>query len=379
MINLKGCAVWVLAKGYAPDEGGMQTYARSVAEAYAALGATVTVVTQTSIGPRRTHIDGVDVLDLGPDRSPLALWKFYRALRSLEIREGMPDLVHATTWRTAVPAMLRDLPYIVTFHGREFMRPRGLALAVMRRVASEAEERIAVSGYAARRLEQKLSLPRQAVTVAWNGVTTGLRFSDIRRSVDGPPVILTLCRLEPRKNIRTAVLAAALCRDAGLSFRLVICGRGPEEKAITKLVADHDLGDRVELAGYVDEARARHLYESADIFLHPQIAMEGGRDFEGFGIAVADAMYCGQAVIAGCDGGPSELVTHGSTGLLLEGSDSEAVASALCNLLTDAPLRQRMGQAAAEHARRHFCWDRHVEIILSRRHAMDRRRASHFA
>jgi len=28
--------------------------------------------------------------------------------------------------------------------------------------------------------------------------------------------------------------------------------------------------------------------------LHPQIALKGGRDFEDFGIAVADAMYCGR-------------------------------------------------------------------------------------
>lgn len=372
MISLKGRSVWVLAKGYAPDEGGMQTYARSVAEAYAALGADVTVVTQTSIGPRRTRIEGVDILDLGPDRTPMALWKFYQALRLLEIREGLPDFVHATTWRTAVPVMLRDLPYIVTFHGREFMRAHGLNLIMMRRVAREAEQRIAVSAYTARQLERKLSLPRLAVTIAWNGVTPGLRYAAVRENDDGPPVILSLCRLEPRKNIRAAVLAAVQCRDAGLPFRLVICGRGPEEKAIAKLVEEHGLGDRVELAGYVDQPRAQHLYESADIFLHPQIAMENGRDFEGFGIAIADAMYCGQAVIAGSDGGPSELVTHGRTGLLVEGSDGEAVASALFRLLADASLRQRMGQAAADHARRHFCWNRHVEIILGRWRAMDR-------
>jgi len=365
-IDLKGCAVWVLAKGYTPDEGGMQTYARSVASAYAALGAEVTVVTQTSIGPRRTRIDGIDVIDLGADRTPLALWKFYRALGTLEAREGPPDLLHATTWRTAVPAMLLGMPYMVTFHGREFMRARGLSLAVMRRVAAAAEHRIAVSCYTESRLRHKLELAGPAASVAWNGVTTSLRFAGLREDNGEPPLILSLCRLEPRKNIRAAVLAAAHCRDAGLPFRFVICGRGPEEEALASLIDDHGLCDRIELAGYVDQARAQELYESADIFLHPQIATEDGRDFEGFGIAIADAMYCGQAVIAGREGGPSELVAHGRTGLLVDGKDGSAVAAALHELLVDPTARRRMARDAAEHARAHFRWDRHVEAILAR-------------
>lgn len=364
MINLLDATIWVMAKGYAPDEGGMQTYARSVAEAYVAHGAKVTVITQTSAGPRRRRLNDVDILDIGPDRTPLALWKFCRALEALKARDGLPDMLHATTWRTAVPAMLMGLPYIVTFHGREFMRVRGVTLAIMRRVAREAEQCIAVSRYTAERLAQQLRQPGIAATIAWNGVTTGLRFAGGRREGGQSPLILSLCRLEPRKNIRMAVLAAAQCRDAELPFRFVICGRGPDEKAIAELVDSCGLRDRIELAGYVDEARAQQLYENADIFIHPQIATEGGRDFEGFGIAIADAMYCGQAVIVGREGGPAELVEHGRTGLLVDGGDGAAVADALKRLLRDASWRRRMGQAAAEHACTQFRWNRHIETIL---------------
>ena len=44
--------VWVMAKGFSPDEDGQQTYAEQVALAYARLGAKVIVVTQTRLGPR---------------------------------------------------------------------------------------------------------------------------------------------------------------------------------------------------------------------------------------------------------------------------------------------------------------------------------------
>lgn len=363
MTGLAGKTIWVIAKGYAPDEGGMQTYAKSVADAYAERGATVTVIAQTSIGPRRDRIGAVDLIDLGPGRSPLVIWKFCAALRDLERRTGPPDLLHATTWRTAVPAMMCGYSYAVTFHGREFMYAQGPVLALMRRVARKASRRIAVSHYSEAKLRERLAPDRGDIHVAWNGTTSGLSSTGAARAAGSPPVILSLCRLEPRKNIRSAVLAAAYCNNAGHDFRFILCGRGPEQRAIEALIDDLPSSVPIEMAGFVDQARAEQLYADADIFIHPQINIDRGRDFEGFGIAIADAMYSGQAVIIGQDGGASELVIDGQTGLVVNGRDANAVAAALEKLLKDPGLRERIGREAAQWARGHFRWDRHVEIV----------------
>lgn len=363
MSDLQGKRIWVMAKGYTPDEGGMQTYARAVAGAYAARGAAVTVVTQTSAGPRRAVLDGVDVIDIGPGKSPLVLWKFWRALQTLKRRVGAPDFLHATTWRTAVPPMLLGLPYAVTFHGREFMYARGIVLGVMRRVARNAVRRVAVSRFSAEKLSCRLG-DGADIAVAWNGTTPGLPLAAANQGDNDPPLILSLCRLEPRKNIRKAVLAAAHCRNIGLDFRFVICGRGPDFDAIAALAEDLRLSPHVEVAGFVDKARADALYASADIFLHPQVSIDDGHDFEGFGIAIADAMYCGQAVIVGAAGGSPELVVDGLTGLIVDGEDANAVARALAVLLTDHRLRRRIGRRAAVQASIDFRWDRHVRIVM---------------
>lgn len=361
--NLNGKVIWVMAKGYTPDEGGMQTYARSVAESYAALGARVIVFTQTSVGPRDAEVGPVRVVDIGPDTSPNVLPKFLRAMRFVLKHKGKPDFVHGTTWRTSVPAMLLGLPYVTTFHGREFMYPRGLALMVMRRVAKKAQRVIAVSHYSAEKLSQRLNGAIQPV-VAWNGITKGL---SERRETPGReriPLILSLCRLEPRKNIAAAIEAAAVCHDRDLAFHFVICGRGPEEEALAALVKRHRLEQRVTMAGFVDQSRAEQLYRDADIFIHPQITTDGGRDFEGFGIAIADAMLSGCAVIVGKDGGSAELIRNEESGLVVDGDSPAEVSQALAHLLFDADLRERLGKIGAMRASTLFRWDRHVQIVL---------------
>lgn len=365
--SISGKRLWVMAKGYAPDEGGMQTYAREVAEAYARKGAKVTVFTQSSAGPRHETIGRVTLRDVGPGKGvavPLRLASaMCRQLRS----DGAPEFVHATTWRTALLPLLFRLPYALTVHGREIMYARGISLRAMRKAVRSAARVLAVSDYTRRRLVERVPGPRRPVAVAWNGVT-GLRVRS-PVSVDRTrPLILTLCRLEPRKNVTGAVRAAARCARDGMEFDYVICGRGPDREALASLVLSLGLENCVQLRGFVDQEEARRLYARADIFMHPQCNADGDRDFEGFGIAIADAMAAGVACIAGEAGGTAELICDGQSGFLVDGLDQAGIDHALARLLSDAALRQRMGKAARARALTHFRWSRHCDIALGLGH-----------
>ncbi|HKT85005.1 MAG TPA: glycosyltransferase family 4 protein [Novosphingobium sp.] len=368
--RFRGRNLWVMAKGYLPDEGGMQTYARGVAEGYARQGARVTVFTQTSAGPRREQVGPVMLVDIGAGKSPLVLARFLGDMRQERARTGAPDVVHATTWRTSVPPLLLGLPYLTTFHGREFMYPAGLALAVMRLVARRARRLVTVSHYSAARLTRRLGADMAPPVVAWNGLSSEYDAAAPRpakhsEAQGGVPLIFSLCRLEPRKNIAAAVQACARARAAGHVFRYVIGGRGPELERIAGLVRELGLESCVEVAGFLANARVEQLYREADLFLHPQIEADGGRDFEGFGIAIADAMVTGTAVIAGIDGGARELIENGVSGFSVDGRDVGAIASAISALLEDAGLRASMGAAARVRALAEFTWDRHVELCMS--------------
>ena len=358
-----------MAKGYRPEEGGMQTYAEGVAQAYAAAGAAVTVFTQTSAGPRRARSGSVTLVDIGPGGSVFVPLRLLRAMRRERHQSGAPWFTHGTTWRTSALPMILGLPYITTFHGREFMYAGGLVLRVMRRVAKRAQGCVAVSHYSAARLSERLGPDAGAAVVAWNGPSlwpAGNTPGPSEHEERETPRIFSLCRLEPRKNMIASVRACAVMRERGYRFRYVIGGRGPDLPGVHEAVERHRLGDVVEVAGFIPADRAARLYADADIFLHPQVAGDKGRDFEGFGIAIADAMFAASAVIVGRQGGAKELVEDGKSGLVVDGHSQSSIEAALEALLAEPEKRMAMAAAARCRARDNFSWLRHIAIILAR-------------
>ncbi|RXZ65779.1 glycosyltransferase [Pelagerythrobacter rhizovicinus] len=355
-----------MAKGYAAEEGGMQTYAEGVAEAYAEAGAEVTVFTQTALGPRHMRVGPVALVDVGRPKSPLMPLRLRAAMRRERARNGTPFLVHGTTWRTSILPMLAGLPYVTTFHGREFMYGGTRTRQLMRMVARRARAIVTVSGYSAAKLRARLGDDLPEPIVAWNGLGDSPADCTAQGSSaeNDPPLIFSLCRLEPRKNISACVRALAELRDQGLPFRYIIGGRGPALAEVQQLVEDCALGDMVEVAGFMPAERVAALYAQADIFLHPQIEIDDGRDFEGFGIAIADAMVAETAVVLGKAGGAIELVDSGVNGIAVDGTDHEELREALRHLLAHPAERRAMAEAARAHALRTFRWDRHIALIL---------------
>ena len=84
---------------------------------------------------------------------------------------------------------------------------------------------------------------------------------------------------------------------------------------------------------------------------------------EGFGRVLLEAMALAKPVIATTVGAHPEVVEDETTGLLVPPGNPEAIAQALCRLLKDPDLRQRMGRAGRERAERQFSLLRHVQSI----------------
>src|SRR5439155_6830628 len=86
---------------------------------------------------------------------------------------------------------------------------------------------------------------------------------------------------------------------------------------------------------------------------------------EGFGLACAEAMAHGRAVVATDVGGLRDLVVHGETGLLVAPRDAAALRDALERLLGDRELRRRLGANARERVRELCSWPRIVAATLA--------------
>ena len=112
---------------------------------------------------------------------------------------------------------------------------------------------------------------------------------------------------------------------------------------------DANMRDRGRYRGPDPPEGMCELYRTADVLVVPS-------RYEGFGIALLEAMGFGIPVIAGREGGAGELVSHGHDGFLAPPNDHGAVA---CHIraLADNALRDKMGRAARRRWEAHPTWE----------------------
>lgn len=360
-MNGNGARIWVVARVHGPDEGGVQTYVAQVAQAYARMGRQVTVFAKSSAGPRREVEGNVTLVDVGPTSQLRVYMRLARAMAGAWFAGERPEAIHACTWRAGIPALPFPCPLIVTVHGREVGRPSGGAFRLMRAVLSRAARVVAVSDATRTLMLARLPSLAGRCVAAWNGVVVPPgRRADTGNAV---PRIITVCRLVARKNVPAAVDAVSRCLAQGVALDYAVIGRGEDEPAVRRALDEHG-GAGIAMTGYVSDAELAERYRSADLFLHPQIALEDGAEMEGFGLSVADAMAQGIACIVGRDGGPGELVRDGIDGLVIDGRSPDAIAEAVALLATDPAYRRRLGESARAFAIENFSWDRHCRLAL---------------
>ncbi len=167
---------------------------------------------------------------------------------------------------------------------------------------------------------------------------------------DSRPVVLYAGRLRTRKAV--AVLIEAFARlERPPAARLVIAGDGEQRPALEAQAAAAGLAEAVEFAGAVPHHAMAALYRRADVFCLPSL-------YEGFPLAILEAMAAGLPVIASRVAGNPEAVEHGASGLLVEPEDAAGLAAALGELLADPDRRRQMGEAARLRVEREFSIER---------------------
>jgi glycosyltransferase involved in cell wall biosynthesis len=178
------------------------------------------------------------------------------------------------------------------------------------------------------------------------------------RADDGALRVGILGRIAPWKGQDVFVEAFARAFPDGGATAVVagapLFGEDEYDQLLRERVTALRIGDRVEFAGFVDDVPG--LLAGLDVLVHASVIPEP------HGQVVVEGMAAGLAVIASAAGGPAEIVTDGSDGLLVAPGDGEALAGALRRLAEDPALRERLGAAARRRAA-DFDPDRVVPVI----------------
>jgi glycosyltransferase involved in cell wall biosynthesis len=178
------------------------------------------------------------------------------------------------------------------------------------------------------------------------------------------PVVLAAGRLVHKKGFEVLIEACRILLERGVDCECRIVGEGPSEGHLKALIAQAGLEDRVTLAGYVPHEKMRQQYRRATVFVCPSVfTMVGDRD--SLPNVLVEAMAMSLPVVATNVSAIPEAVTHMETGILVPDEAPKALATALWRLLTDEPLRRRLGKAARTRAEEKFDAARNVRALLA--------------
>lgn len=177
-----------------------------------------------------------------------------------------------------------------------------------------------------------------------------------------PCKILTVTHLAygniVRKCIPQIIHAASLVVNEVPETKFVIAGGGNEAgfDELTRLVNQMGLQNTITLTGRITKADKLRLYRESSIYLQPT-------RWEGFGLAIAEAMSCGLPIVTSPAGAVPEVV--GDAGLFSSADNAEELSEQICRLLTDASLRTQLGQSGRRRVVDNFSYERRKERLAT--------------
>ena len=313
---------------------GVERYITETAAELSRRGWSVTVIG----GDQRRMTAG---LPAGVNHRPGAtVAQVSRALAAL----GRCDIVHAHMTAAELPAALLKWRYQGRlFVTRHFATARGRSpLGKLARpiIGRQVDTQIAISRFVA----DSLGEPS---TVIYNGVRPAAGPQSARSNT-----VILLQRLEVEKDAPTALRAWSESRLAAEGWRLVIYGRGTQERALRDLTGQLCIAESVHFGGFLDDTRA--ALSRAAVMVAPAPA-------EPFGLAVVEAMAEGTPVIAA--GGGGHLETVGSEQVFFTPGDASGCAELLGRLAHSPELRQTLGDRMRLRANKLFTITAHVDAL----------------
>lgn len=186
------------------------------------------------------------------------------------------------------------------------------------------------------------------------------RISAVRRKYGIPdkPFLLTLGRLEARRNINHAIrcFARLVQQEKIKDLNFVLIGsKGWRYEDIFREISHYGgLKDRIFFTGHAADEDLAPLTSGALAFVYPSF-------YEGFGLPPLEAMQCGAPVIASNTSSLPEVV--GDAGILTAPSDADALCQAILNVYRNGSLREELSKRSMEQAKQ-FSWEKTTQSMV---------------
>ncbi|RYG38397.1 glycosyltransferase [bacterium] len=346
--------------------GGAERVMLHVARGLRDAGHTAVLVTLESGGGYEGQLpEGVERIDFKDGSNRRAIGRLAKL-----IRERKPDAVLSALDAANLVAILarmvsrRRPRLVVSIHNTlsQVYGPDSPAfklrrLKIMRRTLRFADCIVGVSKGVCDDAAEVLGISRERFTAIHNPSVTPEMEALSREAVDepwfapgAPPTVVAMGRLTPQKDFPN--LLNALAKIPG-NVRLIVLGEGEERANLEALTAKLGLAERVKFPGF-----AQNPY---GYLRHARLFVLSSA-FEGFGVAVVEALACGTPVVStDCPYGPSEILEGGRFGTLVPVGNSDCLAAAIQEELSHP--KETPSEASWMPYRLSTIVDRYVEVL----------------
>jgi glycosyltransferase involved in cell wall biosynthesis len=285
---------------------------------------------------------------------PLACW-----------REKIDILFHP---KFTAP-LLAPCPVVMVVHGADWFIPEQaryyppmdvwLTRRSMPLYFKKCRMVISVSQLTTDNFYEVLDLPPGKVQTVYFGparhfqrVTDLAALAEVRACYSLPDgFILTLTKLQGdgRKNLSQIFKAYAHYHHVTEQpLKLVVGGKDCHRFREIYNLSDDGYGKDILFPGWIDQADLPAVYSQADLFLYPS-------NLEAFPIPITEAMACGTPIVTSNVNGLVEIA--GEAAVFVNPHDSEAIAGAICRVLDDEALQERLSKKGLARSTQ-FSWER---------------------
>ncbi|HEV3486646.1 MAG TPA: glycosyltransferase family 4 protein, partial [Vicinamibacterales bacterium] len=300
-----------------------------------------------------------------------AAWPAYeRRLRSV-LQDVRPDILHTNGLKAHVAGVRAvGSRTAVVWHLHDYLGSRRVTTALLRRHLGGCSAMIANSASVARDAERALgaTAPLRVVhnAVDLETFAPAAAVADLDGLSALPPapagtirvgLVATFSKWKGHETFLRAL--ASLSRE--IPVRGYIIG-GPVYDTVGSQYSREELealarqfGLTVGFTGFIEPAPA---FGALDIVVH------ASTDPEPFGLAIAEAMACGRAVITSAAGGAAELITPDTDAIVHRPGDVEGLCAAIARLAGSPALRSQLGERARASALKRFNRRRLVAEVL---------------
>ena len=350
----------IVTRSFPPELGGMQSLMWGLARE---LSKNFMIKVFADYIENHKEFDEQATFSIERVGGPKLLRKYRKAYLIDEfIKNGKVNGIIADHWKSLEHLKTNKKKYCL-IHGKEINHARGSGINKrLLTVLNNVEKVIANSKYT-KDLAINIGVKEENIIVINPGIDP---IKDLdQKSLEKvesllavkTPRLITVSRFDKRKNHQKVIMALRNLKQIYPDIIYICIGYGDEEENIKDLVKELDLEGQVMFFKDISEDLKNALVAKSNIFVMPSTIYKSS--VEGFGIAYTEAAQLSIPSIGGKDGGASDAIDHGKTGLICDGNNLDDIYSSINSMFENKKYLE-YGKNAKEFVSK-FYWPNIIE------------------